>query len=216
MSLEFEQKSPLGKTDQLIVLIHGYGADGHDLIGLADPLQGVLPNALFLSPHAPDPCQVNPMGRQWFPISWLDGSDPVEMEREFTKNALLFDKWLSTQISKAALPSQKVALVGFSQGTMIGLQVAPRRGDPLGAVVGFSGRLLAPDALAADVQTKPPVLLVHGDADDVVPYDSMALAETGLFSAGLNVETHTSKGVGHGIAQDGLETAATFLTRYLL
>ena len=216
MSLDFEARSPAGKPEQLVVLVHGYGADGHDLIGLAEPLEQVLPNAVFLSPHAPDPCALNPMGRQWFPVPWIDGSDADAMARAFEKNTKIFDDWLSAQISRYGLQTQKVALVGFSQGCMVGLEVAPRRGDPLGAVVGISGRLIDPERLPNEKSTNPPILLIHGDADDVVSYDSLAEAEAGLKAAGLKVETHTSKGIGHGIAPDGLDATAAFLTKHLL
>ncbi|MEM0977313.1 MAG: dienelactone hydrolase family protein [Pseudomonadota bacterium] len=213
MTLAFEAVHPKVAPEQLFVFIHGYGADGHDLIGLSRPLQALYPNALYLAPHAPDVCSVNPMGRQWFPVYWIDGSDPAEMGQDFAKNTDIFDHWLTDQIASSGLSDEKVVLFGFSQGSMVSLQVGPRRKDPIGAVLGFSGRLMNAEALPREKRSEPPILLVHGDADDVVPYDSMSLAERGLVAAGLSVETHTSPGTGHGIAPDGLEAAATFLRR---
>ncbi|MEO1563055.1 MAG: dienelactone hydrolase family protein [Pseudomonadota bacterium] len=215
MILEFEAVLPAGAPSHLFVFVHGYGADGHDLIGLAQSFRQLYPDALYLSPHAPDPCVLNPMGRQWFPVYWIDGSDPADMGRDFAKNTRVFDAWLTEQIATAGVPSEKVILVGFSQGCMVSLEVGPRRTDQLGAILGFSGRLIDPDRLPEDKRSDPPILLVHGNADDVVPYDSLAHAEAGLLNAGLSVETHTSPGMGHGIAPDGLQAAATFLQRHL-
>ncbi|MEM9715981.1 MAG: dienelactone hydrolase family protein [Pseudomonadota bacterium] len=215
MTLQFEEVRPAAAPDHLFVFIHGYGADGNDLIGLSQPMQQLYPNALFLSPHAPDPCILNPMGRQWFPVYWLDGSDPAAMGRDFAKNTAMFDAWLTGQIAASGVPDDRVVLLGFSQGCMVSLQTGPRREAQLGAVLGFSGRLINPERLPAEKKTAPPILLVHGDADDVVPFDSLAAAESGLNAAGLNVETHVSKGMGHGIAPDGLQAAATFLQRHL-
>ncbi|MEL6677976.1 MAG: alpha/beta fold hydrolase [Pseudomonadota bacterium] len=200
-----------GTGTSLVILLHGYGADGNDLIGLADPLADHLPDTVFVAPNAPSPCGVNPMGYQWFPIPWMDGSSEVEMGQGFAASAAKLNAYLDEVAAGEGIGPEKTVLVGFSQGTMMSLQVGPRRAASVAGIVGFSGRLLHPGSLAAEAVTKPPVLLIHGDADEVVPYASMPEAETALKGAGFSVETHTSPGTGHGIAPDGLGRALAFI-----
>jgi phospholipase/carboxylesterase len=209
MALKVRRAGPAsGKARSLVVLLHGYGADGADLIGLAEPLAGVLPDTLFLSPDAPEPCRVNPMGRQWFPISWIDGCAEAEMAAGVLRSSRLLDGWLTETMEAEGLGPEATALVGFSQGTMMSLHVALRRPEPLAAVVGFSGRLAdAPEQAAST----PPVLLVHGDMDEVIPVAALTEARNGLAALGAPVEWHVSRGVGHGIAPDGLRLCAQFL-----
>lgn len=215
MSLRFESYADTSsEIGSLLVFIHGYGADGHDLIGLSRPLGAVFPKTRFLSPHGPSPCLINPAGRQWFPVSWIDGSDAKEMEAGFFKSADLFESWLGAQIHDLGIPPSKVALFGFSQGTMIALQVALMRAEALGCVVGFSGRLVDP-SIAKTALSKPPILLCHGDQDDVVPFASMGEAKKALSASDIEVTTHVMKGTAHGISQDGLEAAVKFLNPIL-
>jgi phospholipase/carboxylesterase len=206
---------PQGQAKAAVVFVHGYGADGADLLGLADPLGPHLPGVAFFSPDAPEPCVANPAGFQWFPIPWIDGSDPVLAAKGQMAAAADLDAFLDKVLEDEGLTPDRLALVGFSQGTMMSLQVAPRRAAPLAAVVGFSGRLLNPESLGAETVSRPPVLLVHGDLDDVVPPASLPEAEEGLKAAGFDVTTHVSQGVGHGIAPDGLSLALGFLREHL-
>ncbi|TVQ55398.1 MAG: phospholipase [Rhodobacteraceae bacterium] len=200
-----------GATKSLVVLLHGYGADGNDLIGLAEPLAPILPDTTFISPNAPDRCGVNPMGYQWFPISWLDGSPESAMLAGFRRAAAMLDGWLTETMAREGVTEAETALVGFSQGAMMALHVGPRRATAPAGVVGFSGRLVDPGPDAAPVRSTPPVLLVHGDSDDVVPVSSLDEARSGLAALGITVRWHVSRGVGHGIAPDGLRIAAEFL-----
>ena len=154
---------------------------------------------------------MSPMGRQWFPISYLDGSTEEEMRAGAERAAEALDAFIDAEIARSGLPASKVALMGFSQGTMMSLHVGPRRADALAGIVGFSGRLLEPERLEADMRSKPPVLLIHGTADPVVPFDSLALAEDGLSAAGIAVETVARPGLGHGIDERGMVAAAQFL-----
>jgi phospholipase/carboxylesterase len=200
-----------GTTRSAVVFLHGYGADGSDLLGLAEPLAPHLPDTLFLAPDAPDRCTVNPMGWQWFPIPWIDGSSEAVSAEGMARAVADLDAWLDGVLEAEGLTPAQLALVGFSQGTMMALHVAPRRAAPVAGVVGFSGRLLAPERLAAEAVSRPPVLLVHGDADDVVPPDAMPEAGEALQAAGFTVYGHVMRGTGHGIAPDGLSVALSFL-----
>ncbi|GMG80853.1 alpha/beta fold hydrolase [Paralimibaculum aggregatum] len=199
-----------GTARQLVILLHGYGADGNDLIGLARPMADYLPDTAFFAPDAPQPCRVNPAGRQWFPIPPIDGSSEVEMHEGYVAAAELLDSTIEAAIAEAGVGREATALLGFSQGTMMALSVGPRRAPGLAGIVGFSGRLIDHAALGL-AEARPPVLLVHGDADEVVPHSSLAEAEKGLSAAGFPVNTFTSKGTGHGIAPDGLGLATGFL-----
>lgn len=204
-----------GITNSLVILLHGYGADGNDLFGLAGPLSQHLPDTVFLSPNAPERCRVNPMGYQWFPISWLDGSAESEMAAGFRRSAEMLDAYLTDAMAAEGVPPGRTALVGFSQGTMMSLHVAPRRPDALACVVGFSGRLHDGAALKREAVSKPPVLLVHGDRDEMIPVSALDEARNGLAAAGISVQWHVSPGTGHGIAPDGLQVALRFLVDHL-
>ncbi|MEO1676527.1 MAG: prolyl oligopeptidase family serine peptidase [Pseudomonadota bacterium] len=209
--LEAGRRGPAqGEARQALVLVHGYGADGNDLLGLADPLAPHLPDTVFLAPDAPEPSAAAPMGRQWFPIPWIDGSSEVVAMEGLARAADDLDAFLDETLAAEGLTPDRLALLGFSQGTMMSLHVAPRRADPIAGIAAFSGRLLQPERLD-EVVSKPPVLLLHGDRDDVVPYDSMAHAAEHLTAAGFETYTYTMQGTPHGIAPDGLGQAVAFL-----
>ena len=172
--LQAGRKEPLsGETRSAVIFLHGYGANGADLLGLADPLAEHLPDTLFIAPDAPEACAGAPMGFQWFPIPWIDGSSQEEAEAGMVRAAEDLNAYLdSVMVDEDVLPEQ-VALFGFSQGTMMSLHVAPRREDPVAGIVAFSGRLLQPELLEDEVISRPPVILIHGDMDDVVPPQSL-------------------------------------------
>ena len=211
--LQAGRKEPLsGSTHSVVVFLHGYGANGADLLGLADPLSEHLPDTLFVGPDAPETCAGSPMGFQWFPIPWIDSSSEEEAERGLLAAADDLNYFLDAlMVDEDVLPEQ-VVLFGFSQGTMMSLHVAPRREDAIAGVVGFSGRLVSPELLTDQVLSRPPVLLVHGDADDVVPVQSMPEAVEALQNADFKeVFAHIMKGAGHGLAPDGLSVALAFM-----
>jgi phospholipase/carboxylesterase len=208
-----ERPAASAAADSLVIFLHGYGADGNDLIGLAEPLAPHLPNTRFLAPNAPQPCTNNPAGYQWFPIPWLDGSSPVEASIAAFAAYDLLARWLDEMA--LTTPPERTVLLGFSQGTMMALQVGLRRPAPLAGIVGFSGRLLEPQRLAAEITARPPVLLVHGDQDPMVPFVSLDEAARALRAAGVETRTHVSRGVGHGIAPDGLGLAVAFIRERL-
>ena len=204
-----------GRTQNAVVFLHGYGADGADLLGLAEPLAPHLPDTVFLAPDAPERCVGNPFGYQWFPIPWLDGSSEAAAAEGLARSAADLDAWLDATLAAEGLAPAQVALVGFSQGTMMALQVAPRRPAALAGIVGFSGRLVASDRLPAEAVSRPPVLLLHGDADEVVPPAALPEAADALVAAGFRVHTHVMRGTGHTIAPDGLSLSLAFLREVL-
>ena len=211
--LNAERKEPVSGTNRsFVVFLHGYGANGADLLGLADPLGEHLPDTLFIAPDAPESVAGAPNGYQWFPIPWLDGSSEEEAERGMAQAFDDLNAFLDAlMVDEDVLPEQ-VVLFGFSQGTMMSLHVAPRREDEIAGIVAFSGRLLKPEALVDEVVVRPPVLLVHGDQDDVVPPQSLPEAAETLQGAGWKeVYAHVMKGTAHGIAPDGLSVALAFM-----
>lgn len=207
--LQSERRGP-AQADSVVVFLHGYGADGADLLGLADPLAPHLPQTAFYSPNAPERCRNNPMGYQWFPIPWLDGSTEDEARASMAHAIDDLNGFLDSVLAREGLAADRMVVVGFSQGTMMALHVLPRRDQSVAGIVGFSGRLLAPELLAEATQ-HPPVLLLHGDQDQMVPFADMGLAERALSAAGFEVATHTMRGTGHGISPDGLGAALSFI-----
>ena len=211
--LQSGRKEPLsGTTRSVVVFLHGYGANGADLLGIADVLAEHLPDTLFVAPDAPESIPGMPFGYQWFPIPWIDGSSEEEAERGLMAASEDLNAYLDAlMVDEDVLPEQ-VVLFGFSQGTMMSLHVAPRREDEVAGIVAFSGRLLSPELLKDETVSRPPVLLVHGDADDVVPPQSLPQAAEALQDAGWDeVYAHIMKGTAHGIAPDGLQVALAFM-----
>jgi phospholipase/carboxylesterase len=207
-----------GAAQQLIVFLHGYGADGNDLIEIGRAWQQYLPQAAFASPHAPEPCGQAPVGRQWFGLTFRD---PNERWRGVTQAAPGLERFLDAELRRHELPPAALALVGFSQGTMMALHVGLRRAVSPAAIVGYSGLLVLPpdnnvEAFAAEIKSRPPVLLVHGDQDDLIPPQALFQATQGLSAIGVPVEWHLSAGVGHGIDAEGLRHGGEFLARRFL
>jgi phospholipase/carboxylesterase len=201
-----------GKPKELIVLLHGLGADGNDLISLAPLFGQILPEAAFVSPNAPFPCDMAPMGRQWFSFQ---NREPAAVLEGARAAAGPLDAFIDAELERAGLSDDRLALLGFSQGTMIALHTAIRRPRPCAAVIGYSGALIGPELLAEEVASRPPVLLVHGDADEVVPFQSLAAAEQALRAAGFLVRGEARPGLGHGIDEAGLKLGAAMLKQSL-
>ena len=207
------RKEPVsGETRSVVVFLHGFGANGADLLGIADTIGEHLPDTLFVAPDAPERCAGSPFGFQWFPIPHFDGSSEEEKERSMAQSVEDLNAFLDAlMVDEDVLPEQ-VLLFGFSQGTMMSLHVAPRREDPVAGIVAFSGRLLKPELLADEVVSRPPVLLIHGDVDDVVPPQSMPEAAEALQDAGWkDIYGHVMKGTAHGISPDGFSVALAFM-----
>lgn len=212
-ALEAQRREPLsGETRSCVVFLHGYGANAADLMGLADPLAEHLPDTLFIAPDAPEDCAGSPMGFQWFPIPWIDGSSEEESRQGMLRAVDDLNAFLDGVMVDEDLLPEQVMVFGFSQGTMMALHVLPRREDPVAGLVACSGRLLEPELLVDEVVCRPPVLLIHGDQDEVVPPQAMGQAAEGLQAAGWKeVYGHIMKGTGHGIAPDGLSVALAFM-----
>ena len=197
-----------GVPRQLVVFLHGYGADGNDLIGLGREWAKLLPHAAFVSPHAPEPCGMAPTGRQWFDLTLRD---PGEMVRGVNHAAPALKAFLDAELKRHDLPQRALALVGFSQGTMLALGVGLTRQPSPTAIVGYSGALAAVEGLPANPAEAPAILLVHGDMDDRIPIDAMFIAREQLAEAGIAVEWHVAQGIGHGIDGEGLRLGGAFL-----
>lgn len=205
-----------GAPEAAIVLLHGYGSDGNDLIAMAPRFQPLLPGALVVSPHAPEPAGAAGYGYQWFPIAWdsaaqrlasrqagVTGARPVLLE-------FLHDLWAQTGIAPG-----RTILAGFSQGAMMALHVGlslPAEQQLMG-VIGMSGALLPPEGFGGEKLARPPICLVHGDMDDVVDPNHSAEANALLTEAGYEVAYHVSRGVGHGVSPDGMDFIAGFIAR---
>jgi phospholipase/carboxylesterase len=206
--LDGPRRGPLrAPATHLVVLCHGYGSDGNDLISLAPHWQALLPGAVFVSPHAPERCPGSP-GYQWFALSRLD---PQETLRGTEIAAPSLNAFLDAELARAKLPPERLALIGFSQGTMMALYVGLRRDPPPAAIVGFSGMLVGAETTPR-LGKPPPVLLVHGDADQVVPPGALFLSANALASLGVPVQWHLSPGLAHGIDAPGLALAGRFLS----
>ena len=204
-----------GTAKQLVVFVHGYGADGNDLIEIGRAWQGLLPDAAFVSPHAPNPCGQSPMGREWFPLTFRD---PNERWLGVNAAAPALNAFLDAELKRRNLPPEALALVGFSQGTMMALHVGLRRVAAPGAIVGYSGMLVVPETgdpetFAAGITSRPPVLLIHGDQDQTIPVQALMHAAQGLAALEVPAEWHISPGIAHGIDQEGLRHGAEFLTK---
>lgn len=197
-----------GKPGHLVVLLHGYGADGNDLIGLAPLLAELMPDTVFHAPNAPQPCEGNPFGYQWFGISRLDPAIALAGVRTA---APLLDAYLDETMAAYGLDESKTVLVGFSQGTMMALHVGLRRKKQLAGIIGLSGMLAGAELLKSELQNKPPVLLIHGDSDEMLPHTLTQRAAEALKGAGIGVGVHIAPGVGHSIDETGLQLAARFL-----
>jgi phospholipase/carboxylesterase len=200
---------------RLVVFLHGYGADGNDLIEIGRAWQQLLPDTAFVSPHAPEPCAGAPMGRQWFSLTFRD---PDERWRGVNAAAPTLNQFLDAELGRRKLPPSALALVGFSQGTMMALHVGLRRPTPPAAIVGYSGLFVlpnnaAPEVVAGEIKSRPPVLLIHGDQDELIPVQALFHATQALAALEVPTEWHISPGIGHGIDQEGLRHGGEFLAR---
>lgn len=196
----------------MVILLHGYGSNGADLMGLVPFWRESLPDTVFMAPNAPQPCPGAPGGYQWWDLAGFGRESRAAGVRQA---APLVNAFINMHRAAYDLPNRQVALVGFSQGTMMALHVAPRRPEVLAGVVGYSGMLADPEALQAEIVTRPPLLLVHGEADPMVPFAAMGQAQAACEALGLDVAAHAAPGLGHSIDEPGLRLGGAFLARVL-
>lgn len=205
-------KPKSGTTRSLVVFLHGYGADGNDLIDLGQSWADLLPDTAFVSPHAPEPCGMAPTGRQWWPLTMRD---PSERWRGCQQAGPDLEAFLEQELARTGLSPDRLALVGFSQGAMMALHVGLRRAAMPGAIIGYSGHLVGPEHLKAEAKGKPPILLVHGDRDEIIPVDALFDAMDQLGKAEIPCQWHLSVGTAHGIDAGGLHHGGLFLAQNL-
>jgi phospholipase/carboxylesterase len=206
-----------GPAKSLVIFLHGYGADGNDLIAIGRQWAGELPDTAFAAPHAPEACSMAPTGRQWFALTLRDPAlrDLGEYARGVAAARPELDAFFDAEMALHGVDEASTALVGFSQGTMMALHAGLLRDKPFAGLLGYSGLLADPDAIKAGPSQKPPILLIHGDRDDMIPVAALFAATEGLSAADIPLAWHISKGIGHGIAPDGLELGIDFLKRVL-
>lgn len=205
-----ERAAASGNTRQLVVFLHGLGADGQDLLGLAPLFAETLPDAHFIAPNAPQPCDMAPYGYQWFSLrEWSRAS----MLKGAQEAAPMLNAFLDAQLARFDLPPSQLLLVGFSQGTMMSLYTALRRKEPVAGIVGYSGALIGGELLEAEITARPPVCLIHGTADPIVPFAAMEEAETLLKLRGIRVEAYARPQLPHSIDEAGILIANAFMLR---
>lgn len=197
-----------GPARQLVLLLHGVGADGNDLIGLAPYLQSVVPDAAFVAPNAPEPFDMAPFGYQWFSIQDLQPETRLNGVRAA---APMLETFIDEQLALHGLNEDSLVLVGFSQGAMMALHVGLRREPPVAGIIAHSGMLVGETQLAEEIRSRPPVLLTHGAFDDVIPVQALAVAEAGLKAAGVSNEAHVMPGLGHGVDEATIALDRRFL-----
>ncbi len=199
-------------AQSLVILLHGYGSNGDDLIGLVPYWRDALPHSAFVSPTAPEPCPGAPGGFQWWGLTSMSPSARAEGA---AGAAPVLDAFIDAELARHGLSEAQLALVGFSQGTMMALQVGPRRPRTLAGIVGYSGMLADEASLTDPAVNHPPILLVHGDADPMIPVAAMRQAEAALVRNGFSVQSHVSPGLGHSVDMPGLQLGGRFLAQVL-
>lgn len=204
-----------GQTRSLLVLLHGFGSNGAAMLGLAKTLSAALPDTSFLAPDAPDAAPGRPGGRMWFTIPELGGSSAIEADLRLQASARQLDAFLDDQLAAHGLPASALALLGFSQGAGMAYEVAPRRRDQLAGVVAIAGRMKRKDTLAAEARSKPPFLILSGADDRLLTTDETAQTADTLSQVGIPALRVLMQGTGHGISDEGINAASTFLRRCL-
>jgi phospholipase/carboxylesterase len=200
-----------GRPSALVVLLHGYGANGDDLIALGDGWRRSLPDAVFVAPNAPEMIPGMHGGLQWFPLTLRD---PSEYWRGVVAAQPALDRFLDAELARYQLGPDRLVLVGFSQGTMMALHVGLRRAAAPAGIVAYSGLLAGPEHLG-ETKAGPPVLLIHGAADDVIPVDALHAAREALAGADIPLEWHVRPGLGHGIDPEAQWMAGHFIAQVL-
>jgi phospholipase/carboxylesterase len=210
--LDGPRLEPRGRTTSaLVVLLHGYGANGDDLIALGDGWRRRLPDAAFVAPNALETIPGMYGALQWFALTLRD---PSEYWRGVVAAQPALDRFLDAELARYRLAPDRLVLAGFSQGSMMALHVGLRRASAPAGIVAYSGLLAGPDHLG-ETKARPPILLIHGEADDLIPVEALHMGREALAHAGLRVEWHVRPGLGHGIDPEGQAMAGHFMAQML-
>lgn len=196
------------KANYLIVFCHGYGADGKDLINIGNYWQRFLPDFYFTSPNAPNVCSVNPSGFEWFNLM---NPDIKNVDLELESSVLQLTKFIDAKLKDLILDYSKLFLVGFSQGTMMSLHYALTNPNKIAGVIGYSGKIYDPSILENNIKSRPPIFLMHGDDDNIVPLEDMMEAKNFLTKNKVDLKTKIFKGCGHSIPTQGLSLGLEFI-----
>ncbi|MES2985005.1 MAG: prolyl oligopeptidase family serine peptidase [Pseudomonadota bacterium] len=208
-SLSGPERAPRsGTVKRAVIFLHGYGSNGDDLLSIADMMD--LPDTQFLSPNAPFAFEIYPDGYQWFGLA---DRDPQRILREIVIATPILNAYIDQQLARFNLAPENVALLGFSQGSMMAMYAATRRAKPLAGIVAVSGALKDAESLGEQIASRPPICIIHGEMDDVVPFTAMAHAEAALRANNVPVETHARPRLGHGIDEAGIDIAQAFLKK---
>ena len=214
-NLDFTSILPLSKNKpkQIIVLCHGYGGDGKDISSLAVHWQRFLPDAIFLCPNAPEVCNVNPQGYQWFDLT-------TEEEEVILEKSLIAEEKLNTFLDQALnnfqLETSNLALVGFSQGSMMSIQVGLKKKEEINCLIGYSGKIINKKNLSDNINSKPKIFLMHGTNDTIVPPTHLLEAKEYLNKCGIKIKTKLFKNCEHKIPVEGSSLGLGFLKKNLL
>ncbi len=199
-----------GKVEKLVILCHGYGSNGDDLIGLVPHIKPFLKNTAFVSPNAPDPLRGLANGYQWFPLQTLSREERLVGT---IAAAPTLHNFIDQELERYGLEDKDLVLIGFSQGTMMSLHVGLRRPSAIAGIVGFSGAMALSENWKDEITSKPPVVLIHGESDNVVPVELMHQAFIALQEIDVDVDNHVTPGLMHSISPDGLHKAVEFLSK---
>ncbi len=214
-NLEVAQINPLSKGEpkQVIVLCHGYGGDGKDISSLALNWQRFLPDTIFLCPNAPEICSVNPNGYQWFDLT--SEKEEIILEKSLAAEEKV-NNFLDQVLNNFQIESKKLALVGFSQGCMISIQVGLKRKQEIGCLLGYSGKIINQEHLSKNINSKPKIFLMHGENDTIVPATHLLDAKQYLADYGLKIKTKLIKNCEHKITVEASSLGLEFLKKNLL
>lgn len=204
-----------GTPTSMVIFLHGYGANGDDLLSMGEIWSKDLPDTVFLGPNAPDVCEAWAQGYQWFSIRALERGNMAERERQISIAAPILSQFIDEQLKKWNIPESKLVVVGFSQGAMMAMYAMPRRKDPCAGIVAYSGMLIDGNGLKSTDVVKMPVLAIHGEADEVVPPESLEYVEKGFSEAGFDCESILRPGIGHQIDQFSFMRGLNFIQKVI-
>ena len=209
MTLKYKKINSLsGQTKKIVILSHGYGADCNDLVSIGEYWQRFLPDTAFVAPNAPTVCQINRSGFEWFDLMQTS----IEKINEEFKSALVkLDEFIEAQLLEYKLTKKDLFLMGFSQGTMMSLQLGLSYKEPVGGILGYSGKIYNFEMLKKNIKSKPPVVLFHGTEDTIIPLEEMYASYELLRAQSIDVTYKVFENCGHSITPEGLSLGLKFI-----